>query len=199
VPLALQRLERPATTRAHPKATDVCLASNIIEVGVDVDRLSLICVNGQPKTTAQYIQVTGRVGRKWWERPGLVLAVYVPNKPRDRSHFERFRTYHERLYAQVEPATYDMVSKLIGVPRPGLGQLLEPIQSYCLLKRLPPLTILVVSEDTGLPGTGFIAAEDIPKTQITVFAHDWIAKSAPSPEELDQAVSAMPSNGVRTS
>ncbi|HWQ91958.1 MAG TPA: helicase-related protein, partial [Clostridia bacterium] len=104
VPLALQELERSATTKLQPKATDVCLASNIIEVGVDVDRLSVMVVNGQPKTTAQYIQVTGRVGRKWAERPGLVVTTYMPNKPRDRSHFERFRTYHERLYAQVEPA-----------------------------------------------------------------------------------------------
>ena len=48
--------------------------------------------------------------------------------------------------------TYDILAKLIGVPRPGLGQLLEPIQSYCMLNKLPPLTILVVSEETGMPG-----------------------------------------------
>lgn len=85
--------------------TDVCLASNIIEVGVDIDRLSLIAVVGQPKTTAQYIQVTGRVGRRWYERPGLVVTLYSASKPRDRSHFEKFRSYHERLYAQVEPTS----------------------------------------------------------------------------------------------
>lgn len=84
---------------------DVCLASNIIEVGVDIDRLSLMTVVGQPKTTAQYIQVTGRIGRRWWERPGLVVTLYSASKPRDRSHFEKFRTYHEQLYAEVEPAS----------------------------------------------------------------------------------------------
>jgi hypothetical protein len=87
------------------RPVDVCLASSILEVGVDIDRLSLMCVVGQPKTTAQYIQVTGRVGRRWWERPGLVATIYSASKPRDRSHFEKFRSYHEKLYAQVEPAS----------------------------------------------------------------------------------------------
>jgi superfamily II DNA/RNA helicase len=86
-------------------AVDACLASNIIEVGVDIDRLSLMAVVGQPKTTATYIQVTGRVGRRWWERPGLILTLYNPFKSRDRSHFEQFQSYHSRLYEQVEPTT----------------------------------------------------------------------------------------------
>lgn len=101
---ALDALE--VTTQSEkPKSVDVCLASSIVEVGVDIDRLSLMAVVGQPKTTAQYIQVTGRVGRRTRERPGLVVTIYGASKPRDRSHFERFRTYHERLYAQVEPTS----------------------------------------------------------------------------------------------
>jgi hypothetical protein len=87
------------------RVIDACLASNIIEVGVDIDRLSLMGVVGQPKTTAQYIQVTGRVGRKWWERPGLILMIYNPSKSRDRSHFEQFHSYHRRLYERVEPTS----------------------------------------------------------------------------------------------
>src|SRR4029453_3975369 len=87
------------------KTLDACLASNIIEVGVDIDRLSLMGVVGQPKTTAQYIQVTGRVGRKWWERAGLIVTIYNPSKSRDRSHFEQFHSYHRRLYERVEPTS----------------------------------------------------------------------------------------------
>ncbi|MFT7157773.1 MAG: hypothetical protein ACI8Q1_002797, partial [Parvicella sp.] len=81
---------------------DVCLASNIIEVGVDIDRLSVMSVIGQPKNTAQYIQVTGRVGRRWDTQPGLITTIYNPSKSRDRSHYEQFTSYHSRLYEQVE-------------------------------------------------------------------------------------------------
>lgn len=105
VPNAISALEVSCTSASGIKPVDVCLASNIIEVGVDIDRLSLMVVVGQPKTTSQYIQVTGRVGRRWWERPGVVVSIYSPSKPRDRSHLEKFRSYHERLYAQVEPTS----------------------------------------------------------------------------------------------
>ncbi|HEY5987676.1 MAG TPA: helicase-related protein, partial [Streptosporangiaceae bacterium] len=102
IPRAIEELSQAYGSGA---AIDVCLASNIIEVGIDIDRLSLMTIVGQPKTTAQYIQVSGRVGRRWWERPGLIVTIYGASKPRDRSHFERFRSYHERLYARVEPTS----------------------------------------------------------------------------------------------
>jgi hypothetical protein len=114
VPRALFKLEIPcnAENMWSPESkpissppVDVCLTSSIIEVGVDVDRLSLMAVVRQPKTTSQYIQVTGRIGRKWWERPGLVVTLYNPKNARDISHFEHFRSYHEKLYAQVEPTS----------------------------------------------------------------------------------------------
>lgn len=53
--------------------------------------------------------------------------------------------------------TYNFVSKLTGIPRPAIGQFLEPIQAYCMAKKIPPLTSIVVSEQTGIPGSGFIA------------------------------------------
>lgn len=91
--------------------------------------------------------------------------------------------------------TYDRLGRLIGVPRVALGQLLEPIQSYCLAQNLPALTALVVSEVDGLPGTGFIAAADVPKEQARVFAHDWLrvdvagpyADAVPTAEALEAA------------
>jgi hypothetical protein len=101
----MDRLGAPYSEAEGSQAVDACLASNIIEVGVDIDRLSIMGVVGQPKTTATYIQVTGRVGRRWRERPGLVLAVYNPSKSRDRSHFEQFHSYHSRLYERVEPTS----------------------------------------------------------------------------------------------
>lgn len=109
---------------------DACLASNIIEVGVDIDRLSLMGVIGQPKTTAQYIQVTGRVGRRWWERPGLILMIYNPSKSRDRSHYEQFHTYHRRLYERVEPTSATPFA-LSAIQRALPGALITWARQHC--------------------------------------------------------------------
>ena len=91
--------------------------------------------------------------------------------------------------------SYELLGRLIGVPRQGLGQLLEPIQSFCILKGLPPLTSIVVGENTGLPGEGFIAAADVPRAQAEVFARDWLSASAPGAPDLDAATDQLPSNG----
>jgi hypothetical protein len=115
---------------SNPEACfDACLASNIIEVGVDIDRLSIMAVIGQPKTTSSYIQITGRVGRRWWDRPGLILTVYNPGKSRDRSHYEQFHSYHRRLYERVEPTTATPFA-LSAIKRAAAGVFLTWVRQF---------------------------------------------------------------------
>lgn len=88
--------------------------------------------------------------------------------------------------------TYDMVARLTGVVRPSVGDFLRPIQQYCTEQQLPPLTALVVSDQTGLPGDGFIAAADIPAAQMRVFQQRWQELAAPTSEQLEAAYSRAP-------
>lgn len=92
---------KPRLPERGEQPYDVLLATSMLQVGVDVSRLGLMLVVGQPKNTAEYIQASSRVGRSA-DRPGLVIALANWSRPRDSSHFEQFRHYHETFYAQVE-------------------------------------------------------------------------------------------------
>jgi len=98
VAAARRRLGQPFDKKDR---VDCAIATNMISVGLDIQRLGLMGVLGQPKAAAEYIQATSRVGRADWA-PGLVVTLLNINKPRDRSHYERFRHFHETFYRSVE-------------------------------------------------------------------------------------------------
>lgn len=99
IPEKLSQLETPYTSR---DCLDTAVATNMIAVGMDVDRLGLMVVDGQPKQNSEYIQATSRIGRA---HPGLVVTLYNAYRPRDLSHYENFTGYHAQLYRFVEGTT----------------------------------------------------------------------------------------------
>lgn len=101
IPIARQILNTPHSDES--KAIDIAPCTNIISVGVDIQRLALMLVNGQPKLSSEYIQASSRVGRG--KVSGLIVTCLSPTKPRDRSHYESFKHYHESFYSFVEPTS----------------------------------------------------------------------------------------------
>jgi len=102
IPTKLEQLEtayNPEPKKGDPRTPDILLATNMLSVGVDINRLGVMAMNGQPKNNAEYIQATSRVGREF---PGLIFTVFNWTRPRDFSHFETFEYYHATFYKNVE-------------------------------------------------------------------------------------------------
>jgi hypothetical protein len=124
---------KDALTRSvvAPNGVDVALATNMISVGLDIGRLGLMLVQGQPKAAAEYIQATSRVGRLA-EKPGLVLALLNVHKARDRLHYEGFRQFHASFYRTVEatsvtPWAARAIDRALAPTIVSLARHLEPL------------------------------------------------------------------------
>jgi hypothetical protein len=165
---------------------DVLLATNMISVGVDVPRLGLMVVEGQPKYTSEYIQATSRIGRRF---PGLVLTVYNWARPRDLSHYERFEHYHATLYQQVEalsvtpfsPRAIDrgLTALLVSLLRMQ-GFAFNSNESAALLKRDHPFVQIAIDEISRRAGlvTGNLQVEQDIRAELTSRIDYWLARAA---------------------
>lgn len=169
LPQILTRLERPAD---HADAVDLLATTNMLSVGIDISRLGLMLMNGQPKTTSEYIQATSRVGRG--KVPGLVVTLLRASKPRDRSHYEAFRPYHEALYRRVEPTS------------------VTPWSLASRERSLSAALVLMIRHGVGLRANdqagGFSATDSL--VQAAVARLNAIAKAA-DPDEADRVAAEL--------
>ena len=102
----LNELEEPFQLAAKDgwsfvqNTVDLVLASNMFSVGIDIERLNVMLMNGQPKNVAEYIQASSRVGRK---DKGIVINLLDANRSRDKSYFENYVPFNNAYYKFVEP------------------------------------------------------------------------------------------------
>jgi hypothetical protein len=198
IPAHLQAL---AVAYPDPEALDYVLATNMISVGVDIDRLGLMIVMGQPQATAEYIQATSRVGRM---HPGLVITLYNAGRSRDRSHYESFTTYHSALYRQVESTSVTPFSPrardralhavLLSLARTGVRELRANDSARYVggyLQRLEELADRIADRAERIePGSGALVRAELAE----ILRRRWIARA----EEAPALVYANPRDAVNS-
>ncbi len=179
---------------SNPNTYEIVLATNMISVGVDIPRLGLMSVNGQPKSMTEYIQATSRVGRS---TPGLVLTLYNSARVRDKSHYETFQTWHSALYRSVEatsssPFSPRAIQKAIHQPLVILARHKANVDLKLKrnsedFKKIIAIKKYILKRIEDVSPNAINQAED----EIDNFINDWIERAASNSPELKTWWSSM--------
>ena len=184
-----QAKQRLSTVFPEKGKVDVAIATNMISVGLDITRLGLMVIFGQPKTSAEYIQASSRVGRNP-SAPGLVVTILNVHRPRDRSHYERFVHYHETFYRSVEatsvtpfsPRALDrgLAASVVALARLEDSDMTPPRGAMEILQQRHALTTVsdrfgerAYNHNPNLPATERQRARDRVRERVEDLLDDW--------------------------